>query len=131
MSKLLYQRPGLCLDFKRDRIRIHKPTLHLLGDPTHINLLIAPEKGIIAIKTASEYDHLSLKVSQNSAAPDGCYEIHSKSLMRQLMDLYHGWECNNSYRIYGKYDGGNKLTIFYVVDSRLLEDRACTEKSIT
>ena len=128
MNKSVYPRPGLCLDFKQARIRIHKPTLNLLGNPTRINLLINPVKGIIAIKTASIHDHLSLKVSKKSLATDGCYELHSKVLMEQLIAVYNGWKYNNSYRIYGRFDDKNQLTVFSASDSVLLEDGIYPEK---
>ncbi len=34
----------LCIDLKKNRIRIHRQTLHLLGDPDYIQLLVNPSK---------------------------------------------------------------------------------------
>ena len=37
----------LSVDIKKYRIRIHKATLHLLGDPPYIQLLINPSSSIV------------------------------------------------------------------------------------
>ena len=34
---------SMALDMKRNRIRIHKPAIHMLGNPTLIQLLFDPE----------------------------------------------------------------------------------------
>lgn len=128
MNKSVCQKPALCLDFKQDRIRIHKPTLYLLGNPTHINLLVNPQKKEIGVKTSSKDDHLSLKVNQKSVASDGCFELYSKILMDTLIALYGGWKSNHSYRIYGRFDDKTQVTVFSAADSVLLEDGVCPDK---
>lgn len=40
---------SMALDMKRNRIRIHKPAIHMLGDPTLIQLLFDPEDMEVAI----------------------------------------------------------------------------------
>lgn len=40
---------SMALDMRRNRIRIHKPTIHLLGDPTLLQLLFDPEDMVVAI----------------------------------------------------------------------------------
>ena len=34
---------SMALDMKKNRIRIHKPTIHMLGNPTLIQLLFDPD----------------------------------------------------------------------------------------
>ena len=38
---------SIALDMKKNRIRIHKPTVHMLGDPKLIQLLQPVKKGRI------------------------------------------------------------------------------------
>ena len=45
--------PILCIDLKKNRIRIHKLTLHMLGDPEYIQLLVNPDSHMIAVKKVS------------------------------------------------------------------------------
>lgn len=40
---------SIALDMKKNRIRIHKPTVHMLGDPKLIQLLFDPEDIVVAI----------------------------------------------------------------------------------
>ena len=40
---------SMALDMKKNRIRIHKPTIHMLGNPTLIQLLFDPDAMVVAI----------------------------------------------------------------------------------
>ena len=40
---------SIALDMKKNRIRIHKPTVRMLGDPKLIQLLFNPEDMVVAI----------------------------------------------------------------------------------
>ena len=40
----------IVVDLKKFRIRIHRPTLHAIGDPKLIQLLVNPEKRAVAIR---------------------------------------------------------------------------------
>lgn len=122
MSKSPNLRPGLCLDFKHNRIRIHKPTLHILGDPTRILLLVNPKKGLIGIKKAALNDSCSHRVCEKHFDTDECYELHSRILMENLIKIHKGWSSDGSYRIYGKYDSKKLCTVFKAKDSVRLEE---------
>lgn len=50
MNKQPSLQPILFIDLKKNRIRIHKQTLHLLGDPEYIQLLINPVTRLIAVR---------------------------------------------------------------------------------
>ena len=43
MNRETSLKPVLCIDLKKNRIRIHKLTLHMLGDPEYIQLLVNPQ----------------------------------------------------------------------------------------
>lgn len=40
----------LSFDTKKFRIRIHKSTIHALGNPKYIDLLVNPEKRLVAVR---------------------------------------------------------------------------------
>ena len=48
MNRETSLKPVLCIDLKKNRIRIHKLTLHMLGDPEYIQLLVNPQDSMIA-----------------------------------------------------------------------------------
>ena len=50
MNRETSLKPVLCIDLKKNRIRIHKLTLHMLGDPEYIQLLVNPQNSMIAIR---------------------------------------------------------------------------------
>ena len=49
MSHKPESRPTIFIDMKKSRIRIHRRTLQMLGNPTHIQLLVNPDSRTIAV----------------------------------------------------------------------------------
>lgn len=45
--------PLICIDFKKNRIRIHRNTLRQIGNPEYIQLLVNPDQKMIGIKASS------------------------------------------------------------------------------
>lgn len=120
------QTPIVCIDLKKNRIRVHKITLHLLGDPDFIQLLVNPKSGILAIKGTIPEDYLGLRIHKEML--DGnCYEIHSKELLQTLRKVRTDWENNRSYRIYGECDANNSIAQFNMKDIILTEDALAHE----
>ena len=75
------KKPALTLDMKKQRIRIHKQTLHQLGDPDHIQLLVNPNQKGIILKACNESALLAHKITYKK---DVDCELYSKELLRQL-----------------------------------------------
>ena len=44
--------PLICIDFKKNRIRIHRNTLRQIGNPEYIQLLVNPDQKMIGIKAS-------------------------------------------------------------------------------
>ena len=69
----------LSFDTKKFRIRIHKSTIHALGNPKYIDLLVNPEKRLVAVRahdgTASRHD--AHRVKQHLMESDNSYDIQS------------------------------------------------------
>ena len=115
--------PIVCIDLKKGRIRVHKVTLHILGDPDFILLLINPDTGVLAIKETIPEDYLGLKIRKEMLTDGNCYEIYSKELFRALSAIRSDWEMNKSYRIYGQHEPRSNAAFFYMKDIVLVEDK--------
>ena len=103
------------VDRSRKRIRIHRITLHLLGDPEYIQLLVNPVSKTIAIRKGSVNDPLSLRVYPIDSEKDS-FEIRSSNLMRSLKMVFTKLEEGNSYRIYGEMGTNNEVALFRLDD---------------
>lgn len=111
------QKPVICIDLKKNRIRIHKATLHMIGDPAFINLLVNPKEKLIAIKKSSAKDKSALRIRSNQLNDGNCVEFGCRDLLLLLKDIDDSWKINSSYRIYGKYNKGEALAQFSLKDS--------------
>ncbi len=106
------KRPIISVAFKsRKRIRIHRITLHLLGDPEYIQFLVNPETKMIAIRRGCSSDHLAIRVYPLDSQTD-CFEIRSLFLIKSLNMVCKDWKDGNSYRIVGNMDAKNKTAYF-------------------
>ena len=55
MSNSLSQaQPTLVIDCRSNRIRIHRKTLHMLGDPEYVQILINPTTRCIAFRSSTD-----------------------------------------------------------------------------
>ena len=62
----VYKRQLICIDFKKNRIRIHRNTLRQIGNQEYIQLLVNPDQKMIGIKAVS-YTHLDVYKRQSQA----------------------------------------------------------------
>ena len=109
MNKVI---PILCIDLKKNRIRIHKQTLHLLGDPEYIQLLVNPQSGTIAIRRSFSEDYLAHRIKAEHLTDGNSYELYSRELIQTLRTLNTNYENNKSYRIYGNFNTKSNVACF-------------------
>ena len=95
-------KPIICIDRKKERIRIHRQTLNLMGRPEYIQLLVNPEQGMFALRGSFKGDHLAHRIRKSFFTSDNCYEIYSKHLMQQLVRVNSELLEDQSSRIYGE-----------------------------
>ena len=69
--------PILSIDLKKNRIRIHKRTLHLLGNPEYIQLLVNPDDRTIAIMKGISSDVLAHRVYYDRIKKGQSCELYS------------------------------------------------------
>ncbi len=122
MNRQVSSQPILCIDLKKKRIRIHKLTLHLLGDPDYIQLLVNPAEGIIAIRRSIPNDHLAHRVRLQELSDGTCCELYSTDLMQTLQQVNNEWKSNCSYRLYGNVNRKEGIAWFAMKNIVLVGD---------
>lgn len=95
---------SIALDMKKSRIRIHKPTIHMLGDPTLIQLLFDPEAMVVAIvcPEAEVPGGQEIRLNPKNFKGENCVEVYSKMFLRKLRSVHGGLDDNCTYRLTGK-----------------------------
>ena len=138
MNRETSLKPVLCNILKKNRIRIHKHTLHMLGDPEYIQLLVNPDTHMIAVRKSVRQDYLAHHVRacysdiRNSYELYSryCYELYSTELLQALRHTGIYLEDNRSYRIYGALNPKECLASFSMNECVLVDDMTRTEESV-
>ncbi len=104
----------MTVDIKKNRIRIHKATVHAIGDPSAIQLLVDPQKLIFAIRAAnadtpSQHTH---KLYPNRIGADSSFEIYSRAFVTEFCSLVDDLDKSCSYRMAGKLVKRQKAAVF-------------------
>ncbi|MDD3014479.1 MAG: hypothetical protein PHC34_12315 [Candidatus Gastranaerophilales bacterium] len=100
MNKTL--KPAISVNLKKPLIRIHKDTLHLIGDPEYILLLVNPVERTFAVLPSDRCDPKAHHISKSSLINKKSFELYSTSLIQNLRNLCSDWENDKAYRIYGE-----------------------------
>ena len=104
----------MSFDLKKFRIRIHKSTIHALGDPKYLDLLVNPIKRLVAVRahdgTTPKKD--AHRVKQHLMESDNSYEIYSQPFVTKLFQVAGNLEMNCSYRITGEIIHSEKMAVY-------------------
>lgn len=92
--------PMIVIDSKNNRIRIHRSTLHLLGNPEYIQLMVNPERLSLIILPSKRLKTANAVRWDRIAKSKSC-ELYSKILVRQLRSICPNWKADGKYRLYG------------------------------
>jgi hypothetical protein len=114
-------KPSIVIDMRKKRIRIHRHTLHALGDPDFVVLIINPEEHTLGVKCSMLDDKLAHRVHKSNIRKKDCYELYSKRLMTALHELCPGWGDRECYRIEGEIITEEKMAVFSMRDFARLE----------
>lgn len=109
--------PTISIDLVKPRIRIHKSTLQLMGNPEYIYLLINPTERLIALKVAARSDPRAHHLSWSALHHKASFEIYSVSLLEMLISC-SGWPSRNRYRICGRFISEHNIVQFRIDDAR-------------
>lgn len=105
---------SMAVDLKKYRIRIHKATLHLLGDPKYIQLLVSPEHRAVAIRCVEHESSgdQSHKVTAHQLQSDNSIDIYSRNFIETLCSTVFGLDCGVTYRLNGNVDFTQGIAVF-------------------
>ncbi|CUX62619.1 hypothetical protein BN3590_02746 [Clostridium sp. C105KSO15] len=93
---------SISIDLKKNRIRIHKNTLHAISNPSHILLLVNPEENSLAILPCQSSEPKSHHIQWAEKKKQKSCEIYSKSLIENLLSICSTWEENKIYFLSGE-----------------------------
>lgn len=108
--------PIICVDLKKNRIRVHKTTLELLGYPVFIQLLINPDTSEIVLHRSVEEDYLAHKITYGKNKRNS-YELYSLDLLHRIRAVSPNLSDNYSFRIEGTVDKKGTLARFQLTDA--------------
>lgn len=113
------QNPAIYIDAKRNRVRILKRTLTMLGNPEYIQLLVNPISQCIAVLPSEDPNKsLSHKVNFKTNS----YEINSKIFIEQLLSLYSPIAGAYKIRIEGRYAQKQNTAFFSLSNAICISD---------
>lgn len=106
----------ISIDLKKSRIRVHKESLHLIGDPMYIQFLVNVERSMLAILGMDNDTSRSaaIRVNLPKLRSDFSYEIYSTSLIDKLAKVFGCFESNSTYRLTGKVIPEKRAVVFPV-----------------
>lgn len=113
--------PVVSVDLKRYLIRIHRSTLHLIGDPDNVLLLVNPDEHTLAILSSDDSDPRSHHISKAYIAKQKSFELYSRLLVKSLFDICDNWHENQSYRLYGEIISKEGAVQFHMDKSVLMK----------
>ena len=95
---------SMALDMKRNRIRIHKPAIHMLGDPTLIQLLFDPEDMAVAIVCPESEvpGGQEVRINPRGLKSRNCFEFCSSMFLKKLRAVHGNLDEKCSYRLTGR-----------------------------
>lgn len=105
---------SLSVDLKKYRIRIFKTTLHMLGDPPYIQLLVNPEIKMVAVKSVehSVSGDQTHKVSRYILASDNSIEFYSRSFITRLIEVADHLDSGHTYKMTGEVIPSQRIALF-------------------
>ena len=116
MSDTPNQITQISIDLKKYRIRIHKESLHLIGDPKYIQILVNINSRMVAIRAveSGKVDLQTFKVDQNCINSDFSYEIYSRHFITRLCNEFDCFKKSECYRLTGTAIESERMAVFTI-----------------
>ncbi|MCR5331775.1 MAG: hypothetical protein K6E62_11415 [Lachnospiraceae bacterium] len=118
----------ITLDLKKNRIRIFKSTLELLGRPRNIHILVNPADRKLIIRPTVPDKKASLKINYKTVAE--C-EFYSRQLIEHLSALLPQNDPEFSYRISGRLVPEQGFALFDIDTATAIESPPDDENTDT
>ena len=95
---------SMAVDLRKFRFRIHRNTLHALGNPTYVQLMFDPEMKAIMLMAPSKGTAFGQeeKVIFDHSGTDGSFELYSKTLIQKIQRIFPNLQDSTTYLLYGK-----------------------------
>ena len=105
----------LSIDMKKSRIRLYKSTLHVLGDPPYVQLLVEPSAGVVAIMAVNHYSTSDSihRIRKTRLLSSNSVEIYSLSFVRTLMSIIPELKEGELYHMTGSLIPTEKVAVFF------------------
>ena len=113
--------PSILIDIKKNRIRIHKKTIHALGDPKYVLLLVNPKEATVGV-LCSGRERNAHRIPQATMDSKQCYEIYSTTLMHALREVCPNFHGSDSYRMFGEILPEKGIAVFTMSNAVLRGD---------
>lgn len=105
--------PVICIDPRKNRIRIYKRTLRLFEIPKYVRILVNPENSVIAIQCLDvRPSHQYHRIQWKKLEKHNSFEIYSSFLVDKLKTVCVDWPSHDSYRIVGTYYKKDRVASF-------------------
>ncbi len=111
-----FSSPVVVIDCLRNCIRIHRNALHLLGNPDYIILMVNPANLTFAILPSTK-TQLAHAVRWEKLCNKRCFELYSKSFIRQLCNVCPGWNGFEKVRMAGEYIREENVIRFNLIEA--------------
>ena len=119
MNDIRDKKPIILVDQKKYRLGIFKRTLHMLGDPEYIQILVNPNNLTLALRSVDCADNRTHKIVWENIINKKPFELYSKELIRNLQSVCNDWKGNNSYRLFGEFISTENVVMFDLRASEL------------
>ena len=103
---------SLTIDGKKNRLRIAKPTMRILGEPSMVQLLYNPAEKIILVRAAKEQTPGGQELFIHISKPGGDYEIYSSTFVQKIRAANPEMLERCSYRFWGEAVEKEHLVFF-------------------
>lgn len=106
----------ISIDLKKFRIRVHKESLHLIGDPEYIQFLVNIKSRLVAIRAVEkeQVDLQTHRVDQTRMESDFSFEIYSRPFIARLCKEFDCFNEGNSYRLTGTAIPPERIAVFAI-----------------
>jgi len=115
---------SISVDMKKYRMRLHKSTLHLLGDPNYVQLLVSPDHSMVAIRSvkypySGDQTH---KINKRQLTSDNSIEIYSRLFTQLLLSTAGVMNTKTLYRLTGRVCKERGVALFPLKTIEAIEE---------
>jgi len=112
---------AITIDPKQNRIRFYRAFLKELGKPQYVELMIDPEKKILAVKKGEATLYYTAKLNSH-VKKEHCYELHCQNLIKELFKLLKWTDTNYSYKVIGTMDEVSQTAFFNLTTATKIDN---------